>query len=122
MPLFLIFFLKKDLFVVFSDKNVFLIDLLDVVVDIRNLNQENVMQSCNVDVVRDLKQVQNTMHQERVKARLGDDEIYHLIELKEETNFIQDIVISPFPIVTCFSEGKNCNILFLIQYVRTYYL
>jgi hypothetical protein len=76
----------------------------------------------NVDVVRDLKQVQNTMHRERVKARLGDDEIYHLIELKEETDFIQDIVISPFPIVTCFSEGKNCNILFLIQYVRTYYL
>jgi len=31
----------------FSDKNFFLIDLLDVVVDIRNLNQENVMQSCN---------------------------------------------------------------------------
>ena len=62
------------------------------------------------------------MHRERVKARLGDDEIYHLIELKEETDFIQDIVILPFSIVTWFSEGKNCNILFLIQYVRTYYL
>jgi hypothetical protein len=36
------------------------------------------------------------MHRERVKARLGDDEIY-LIQLKEETDFIQDIVISPFP-------------------------
>lgn len=61
----------------------------------------------NVDVVRDLKQVQNTIYQERVKSRSGNDEIYHLIELKEETDFIHDIVISPYQIVTFFSKGKH---------------
>ena len=69
----------------------------------------------NVDVVRDLKQVQNTMHRERVKARLGDDEIYHLIELKEETDFIQDIVISPFPIVTCLVRVRIVIYCFLFN-------
>lgn len=55
----------------------------------------------NVDLVRDLKQVQNTIHRELIKSRLGDDEIYHLIELNEETDFIHDIVLSPHQIVTC---------------------
>lgn len=62
-----------------------------------------------VDFVRGLKQVQNTLHRKMMKSRLGDDDIYHLIELKEETDFIRNIVISPYPIVTCFSQGKNCN-------------
>lgn len=57
----------------------------------------------SVDVVRDLLQVQNTIHRERIKSRLGDDEIYHLIELKEETDFIHDMVLSPFQIIMCFS-------------------
>ena len=61
----------------------------------------------NVDVVRDLKQVQNIIHQERIKSRLGNDKIYHLIKLKEETDLIHDIVISPYQIVICFSKGKN---------------
>jgi hypothetical protein len=67
-----------------------------------------------VDVVRNLKQVQNTMQRERVKSRLGDDEIYHLIELKQETDFIHDIVLSPFQIVTCFSKGKIFTRLFVM--------
>ena len=80
MPLFLIFFLKKDLFVVFSDKNVLLIELLDVGEKLVETLVKNVTdERQNVDVVRDLKQVQNTMHRERVKARLGDDKIYNLI-------------------------------------------
>jgi hypothetical protein len=59
----------------------------------------------NVDVVRDLKQVQNTIHSARVKARSTDDRIYHLIEIAYETNFIHDIIITPHQIVTCFSKG-----------------
>ncbi len=35
----------------------------------------------NIDVVWDLKQVQNTIHRERIKSQLGDDEIYHLNNL-----------------------------------------
>jgi hypothetical protein len=75
-----------------------------------------------VDVVRNLKQVQNTMQRERVKSRLGDDEIYHLIELKQETDFIHDIVLSPFQIVTCFSKGKIFTRLFvMLQCICIYY-
>ena len=59
----------------------------------------------NVDVVRDLRQVQNTIHSARVKARSTDDRIYHLIEIANETNFIHDIIITPHQIVTCFSKG-----------------
>lgn len=59
----------------------------------------------NVDVVRDLKQVQNTIHSARVKARSTDDRIYHLIEIAYETNFIRDIIITPHQIITCFSNG-----------------
>lgn len=56
----------------------------------------------------------------RTKARLGDDEIYHLIELKEETDFIHnDILISPFPIMSLASvRVRIVIILFLIQYIR----
>ncbi|KAK4012449.1 hypothetical protein OUZ56_021548 [Daphnia magna] len=54
-----------------------------------------------VDVVRDL--------------RLGDDEIYHLIELKQETDFIHDIVLSPYQIVTCFSKETLGNFQKLID-------
>lgn len=61
-----------------------------------------------VDVVRDL--------------RLGDDEIYHLIELKQETDFIHDIVLSPYQIVTCFSKGKIFTRLFvMLQCICIYY-
>ena len=59
----------------------------------------------NVDVVRDLRQVQNTIHSARVKARSTDDRIYHLIEIANETNFIHDIIITLHQIVTCFSKG-----------------
>jgi hypothetical protein len=61
----------------------------------------------NADVVRDLKQVQNTLQRQHIKLRSGDDEIYHLIELKHETDFIHDIVLSPHQIVTCFSKRTN---------------
>lgn len=62
----------------------------------------------NADVVRDLKQVQNTLQRQHIKLRSSDDEIYHLIELNHETDFIHDIVLSPYQIVTyCFSKRTN---------------
>ena len=68
-----------------------------------------------VDVVHDLKQVQNTIQRERVKN--------HLIELKQETDFIYDIVISSNQIITCFSKGKRTiqsARFLLLLYCNTY--
>jgi hypothetical protein len=89
--------------------------LVEALVNVKDERQK-------VDVVRDLKLVENTITRERVKSRLGDDEIYHLIELKQETDFIHDIVLSPFQIVTCFSKGKIFTRLFvMLQCICIYY-
>lgn len=64
----------------------------------------------NIDVLQDFKKVQNAVHSARVKAHLTDDQIYHLIEIAYETEFIP-ITITPHQIVTCFRKGK-CTTLF----------
>lgn len=64
----------------------------------------------NIDVLQDFKKVLNAVHSARVKAHLTDDQIYHLIEIAYETEFIH-ITITPHQIVTCFRKGK-CTTLF----------
>jgi hypothetical protein len=59
----------------------------------------------NADVVRDLKQVQNTLQRQHIKLRSGDDEIYHLIELKHETDFIHY-----FPLIKSSLASENVRI------------
>ncbi|KAI9554975.1 hypothetical protein GHT06_020264 [Daphnia sinensis] len=50
------------------------------------------------------KNVDNHRQHIDVVPRLTDDQIYHLIEIAYETEFIHDITITPHQIVTCFRK------------------
>lgn len=59
-----------------------------------------------VDAPRNLQQVRNAQKSVRIAESLSSDQLYNLIELSNETNFISDLQVVPFLNIVCFSEGR----------------
>ena len=69
-----------------------------------------------VEAPRNLGQVQNAVKNARAASRLSKDQLYNLIEVANETNFVSDFHIHPDLIVICYRQGNDKNISLTVRF------